>query len=477
MKDLGNTSPHDVDARLLHIEKEFLDFLSGRTTLFFDIEDLVDLFYFEIDKADMLLAEEVLNVGRKQHPDVNQFFYLEGVFDDENGNYKKALKKYLAYPNEEDEDWNFLCFSAYCRIHDIGKAQEAAERIVATEIGKEYFLADIVELLIETGEQQLACSYLAKALECESLDKASLIKYSLSALDLDDMDLSYRLAERIIEQDPYNEVAWCMEAHALAQGNKFEEALSKLEYVFAINPDNAQALLEAAKIYILLDKLDEAEKRIEYLMELGPKKVQAYHILESLVESLSADIAYWKKDYRKASKLYYNNYKKDNIAPNQLIYYADCKIHLHRWKDAEKLLREAIDYDPKSTMAMRLLSQVYLQQQKLSLAIKYIERCIKLEPKDEENYALCAMLLFDDGQEERGKKLLEKSLRLFPDNWRNYVAVAVLKYIDEMFDEAKEYLRKALALEPSARDIFLRIIPQGKSFINAIEMEISKDNQ
>lgn len=477
MKDLGNTSPNDVDARLLCIEKEFLDFLSGRTTLFFDIEDLVDLFYFEIDKSDKLLAKEVLNVGRKQHPDVPQFFYLEGVFDDENGNYKKALKKYLAYPNEEDEDWNFLCFSAYCRIHNIGKAQEAADRIVATEIGIEYFLSDIVELLIEAGEQKLACSYLERALDYESLDKATLIKYSLSALDLDDMDLSYRLAERIIEQDPYNEVAWCMEAHALAQGNKLEEALSKLEYVFAINPNNAQALLEAAKIYILLDKLDEAEKRIAYLMELGPKKVQSYHLLESLVESLSADIAYWKKDYRKASKLYSIIYKKDNIASNQLVYYADCKTQLHRWQDAEKLLREAIDYDSKNTMALRLLSQVYVQQRKLSLAIKYIERCIKLEPNDEENYALCAMLLFDDGQEERGRKLLEKSLRLFPNNWRNYVVVAVMKYMDDKFDEAKEHLRKALALEPSARDIFLQIIPQGENFIHAIETEIAKNNQ
>lgn len=348
---------------------------------------------------------------------------------------------------------------------------------MATEVGIEYFLSDIVELLIEAGEQKLACSYLARALDYESLDKASLIKYSLSALDLDDMDLSYRLAERIIEQDPYNEVAWCMEAHALAQGNKLEEALSKLEYVFAINPNNAQALLEAAKIYILLDKLDEAEKRIEYLMELGPKKVQSYHLLESLVESLSADIAYWKKDYRKASKLYNIIYKKDNIASNQLVYYADCKTHLHRWQDAEKLLREAIDYDSKNTMALRLLSQVYVQQRKLSLAIKYIERCIKLEPNDEEHYALCAMLLFDDGQEERGRKLLEKSLRLFPDNWRNYVVVAVMKYMDDKFDEAKEHLRKALALDPSARDIFLQIIPQGESFIHAIETEVSKDNQ
>lgn len=477
MKDSGNTYPNDVDARLLDIEKEFLDFLSGRATLFFDIEDLVDLFYFEIDKSDEMLAKEVLNVGRKQHPDDPQFFYLEGVFDDEKGNYRKALKKYLAYPNEEDEDWNFLCFSAYCRIHDMGKAQEAAERIVATEVGIEYFLSDIVELLTEIGERELACHYIEKALECESIDKASLIKYSLSALDLNNKDLSYRLAERIIEQDPYNEVAWCMEAHALAEGNRLEEALNKLEYVFAINPSNAQALLESTKIYILLDRLDDAEKQIESLLELGPKKIQAYNVLEPIVESLSADIAYWKKDYRKASKLYNNNYKKDNIAPDQLIYYADCKMHLHRWKDAEKLLREAIDYNPKNTAALRLLSQVYVQQQKLSLAIKYLERCIKLEPKEEEYYALCAMLLFDDGQEERGCKLLEKSIHLFPNNWRNYVVVAVMKYMNNALDEAKEYMKKALALKPEAGDTFLRLIPQGESFINAIKVEKTEDNQ
>ena len=75
-------SPDEL-SQLSRLEQDFLENLSGRKSVYFDEEDLEDLFYFELDKGDEDLAGEVLRTGRKQHPNSAIFRYLEGVIYDE----------------------------------------------------------------------------------------------------------------------------------------------------------------------------------------------------------------------------------------------------------------------------------------------------------------------------------------------------------------------------------------------------------
>ena len=83
--------------RLSCLEQDFSEYLNGRRSVYFDEEDLEDLFYFEVDKGEEELAREVLQTGRKQHPSSVMFRYLEGVIYDEKGEYETALKIFTAY--------------------------------------------------------------------------------------------------------------------------------------------------------------------------------------------------------------------------------------------------------------------------------------------------------------------------------------------------------------------------------------------
>lgn len=472
------TYPPEEFFRLSCIEQDFCEYQSSRKSVYFDEEDLEDLFYFEVDKANERLALEVLQTGRKQHPSSVMFRYLEGVIYDEKGEYETALKIFKAFPDEQDPEWHCLCFSTYCHIPDIEKAKEEAEHIIESGENLDHYLIYIAKSFFKLQEQNLAVTYLEKAASLNPTEKNSLETLGGLAMDLKEPLIAYQCAEKILKDDPYCFEAWFMEANALLLEQKFEEALDKLEYALAIYPEHIQALLEKIRILIILNRLPEAERVIA--SHKTADRENGNHVTELLngiLKSYSADIAFLRGEWQKANRLYNAIYKDVDLVPIQLCFFAECKMRSHRWKEAERLLKESIAGDNEIVEPHEHLAELYLHQRKYDAAAKEFRQCMVLMPNKITYQISCSIALLEGNHPKSALKVLRDTIKNAPECWEAHSLIAIIMAVQGKQREAAASLKKACAIEPQARETFIRTCPQAEQIIEIMDREDSKPDK
>lgn len=460
--------------RLSCLEQDFSEYLNGRRSVYFDEEDLEDLFYFEVDKGEEELARKVLQTGRKQHPSSVMFRYLEGVIYDEKGEYETALKIFTAYPEEQDPEWHCLCFSTYCHSHNIEKAKEEAERIAALGINLEHYLAHIARSFRQQKEDGLAKDYLQKAICLNPTDNDILDILSDLALDLHETKIAYQCAEKILSNNPYYIKPWFTEAYVLRQEQKMEESLDKLEYILAIDPDNMQATIEKVRTLIILNRLAEADKLINDTIAANKGNHQPWQFI---LKGFSGDIAFMKGDWQQAGKLYSAAYNKTGLSPSQALFFAECKMRGHRWKEAERLLKESIAGDKEIVESHERLAEIYLHQGKYDLAAKQFRQCMVLMP-DKTAYRISYSIALLEGNHQRAAiKILQDTVKTSPKCWEAYSLIAIIMVIQDKAVAAASALKKACDIEPQAREKFIQTCPQAGQIIELMDRMNSESDK
>lgn len=90
-------------------------------------------------------------------------------------------------------------------------------------------------------------------------------------------------------------------------------------------------------------------------------------------------------------------------------------IKRQKLSDAEALLKQALKVNPKFEPALRLLTDLLLNQQKGEEAIQFYEKLLELKPTDQvalNNIALCYTA---NGQKEKALDIFERCSKLFPN--------------------------------------------------------------
>lgn len=451
------STPEDFDGgnleRLMALQCSFLEYLRNGKAIYFDEDDLEDLFYFVIDDGDEELARKVLETGRKQHVGNLLFWYLEGVIYDEKGDYQKALDTFNAYPEREEPEWHCLCFTTYCHIGDMGKAKAAAEEIIHIGYSLNYYLTYITSVFLSVGKDELAKGYLKKAVALESVDAETFADLSRLALSLGEIDLAIRCADRVIQEEPYNAKAWLLEAHALLLQDKIDEALEKLEYVLAICPEHKQAMFDKVRVLIGLNKLTEAEEAIHNQLSLLHN--QDYSGCADTLRSYLGDIAYLRGNLAEAREIYNTAYKKVDLMAVQLLHYAECKIQIHRWADAEKLLKESIEKEEGLVRSHEVLASLYSQRRRYKLAAAHTKICIQFEPNEVSHHIFYCIVLLESGNLRTAVKELQEATKRFPDSWELHCFMAIVMAMKDKNEAAADSLRRACEINPDARERFI----------------------
>ncbi len=123
-------------------------------------------------------------------------------------------------------------------------------------------------------------------------------------------------------------------------------------------------------------------------------------------------------------------------------------IELAKYKQAEKLLLEAIDYDPKNVEIYYLLGEVLCKQERFQDAIMALKIANKLMPHHPRINHLLGWALFMNGNIENGRKYMQQALLDLPDDIQIICDLAVLENQAESSNEALKYIKKALKIAP-----------------------------
>ena len=185
---------------------------------------------------------------------------------------------------------------------------------------------------------------------------------------------SIRLHQKIIDDFPFNELAWFNLAAAYQGIKLFEKAIDAYQYAVAIDEKFDYAWRNMGDAYLRLRKYKEAIEVLQKVLELSRPEDVIYEAIGHCYDKLQ-NYAQARFNYRKAAHL--------NNEDSQLYYKIACTYMNERlWESAIKNLETAMRIhrnQPEYNLAM---GQCYTELGRIEEAIQYFGIAVKSRPKN-----------------------------------------------------------------------------------------------
>jgi tetratricopeptide (TPR) repeat protein len=183
-----------------------------------------------------------------------------------------------------------------------------------------------------------------------------------------------KLHQKIIDESPFNELAWFNLAAAYQGIKLYEKAIDAYQYAIAIDEKFDFALRNMGDAYIRLRKYKEAIEVLEKVLELARPEDVIYEAIGHCYDKMG-NYAQARFNYRKASHL--------NNEDTQLHYKIACTyMNESNWASAIKNLEIAMRTYRMQAEYNLAMGQCYMEQNKLDDAITYFGNVVRVRPKN-----------------------------------------------------------------------------------------------
>ena len=197
---------------------------------------------------------------------------------------------------------------------------------------------------------------------------------------------SIEFHKTIINEHPFNYLAWYNLGHALACEGEYKDAIDAIEYSFLTEENFENGYLDCA------------------------------------------DICIQEKDYQRALNIYENYIEIFGINEEVLINMAECEYELGRLNKARILLNKLLKLDPYNDEVYYKLGLCYAQAENWTKAINSYHKAITLEDSCEEYYLAIAKAHAAIGSFEKAEFFFSKSVENETEQsiyWKEYIAFLI----------------------------------------------------
>ncbi|MDA7504003.1 tetratricopeptide repeat protein [bacterium] len=263
-------------------------------------------------------------------------------------------------------------------------------------------------------------------------------------------------------------------AQVAIEARQHQRAMNWLSGVSWIWPRNAEWYYLSARSSRRLKNFDRVEKHLKVAFEQGwPREQLEYEQILALAQTGQYEKvgSRWPQLFQNAgsdgpeiSHAYINaslaRFRLDIAAtalaswkadfPNDPDpYFMEGKITmvLQRWEDAELLLKQALEIDPRHTLAREQLAEAYIKQLKYQQAIAELQTLMNDHPKPITKSRLVHCLV-QQGETEAAQKLLEAALINTPEDKNLQSEMGRLLSKLGQHAEAIPYLQSVVDLHP-----------------------------
>lgn len=284
-------------------------------------------------------------------------------------------------------------------MHD--KAVELLEEAITNFEGEER-----IELLFELADVYDDYEEFDKVFDClliilqeEPTNEEALYKICFWTDFTGRSEESINLHLSIIDQHPYNELAW-FNLGAAYQGIKlYEKAIDAYQYALVIDEKFDYAYRNIGDAYIRLKKYKEAIEFLERVLELSKPEEVIYEAIGHCYDKMK-NFAQARFHYRKASHL--------NPDESKLLYKIACTyFNEGQWLSATKQLDAALKIHRNQYEYNLLMGECKLQLGFSKEAILYFSAAVRVRPKNVTSWeALIRCLYFSELYSEAKQQLM-----------------------------------------------------------------------
>lgn len=378
------------NSELQEILKRFENLKKGRGQSYIDEESFEKLIDYFDEKEDISSALEAAEKGAEQYPFSSTMVIRKADLLIATHKYREALLllDHAAMLDSGDINVYILKTDAYLALDKQEKAVEILEQALTLFTGDERIslLFELADVYDDYQEFEKVFDCLKLILEQEPNNEEALYKICFWTDFTGRNEESIKLHQKIIDDFPYNDLAW-FNLGAAYQGIKlYEKALDAYHYAIAINEKFDYAYRNMGDAYIRLKKYKEAIEVLQKVLELTKPEALIYEALGFCFDKLHNN-GQARFYYRKAS----------HISPDdsKLYYKIACTyFNEGEWEGAVKQLETALRIHRHQAEYNILMGECKMLQGFYKDAIHYFSAVVSQSPKNKKGWEALVRCLY-----------------------------------------------------------------------------------
>ena len=439
------------------IEK-FKRMLKTNLNFYFDAQEFEDIIVHYLGFGDNQLAKKALQMGLDQHPSCHGLLLLQSELYIIDEKYDTALKllEYIEDLNPSDEEIALQKATIASKKGDhkdsINYLRNALS--ISNDPYEIWNLLGMEYLILDNYYEASNC--FKKCLSDNPEDYPSLynLLYCYDKLNMDHSAIE--ALNKVLEHDPYCEVAWHQLGKVYLKSGKFDDALSAFEFSIISDETFTGAYIEKGKLLELLGRLNEAILNYQFALQTTESNAFIQNSIGRCHEKLGNNSV--------AEEFYFKSVELEPTNEN-------CWLSLIIFLVSQKKLKKAKFYLEKSLM---------INGDSIELWKNNVDLCIKLA-EEKEIYKSCQRL-FSLGHYEsdviikiidfflkkknwrKAHKIAENAFSFCPNNRNLEIRIAGCCFYLNKIDEAI-YLLNLNHMDKKDKNKFFFLFPELKNVV------------
>lgn len=371
-------------------------------------------------KDDLKAAVIQVKNALQENPDLAEARYILAVALLRSGDAVGAeteLRKAMALKYPEEKTVPSLAQALLAQGQYKKLIDEMADKDLSQPAAKAELLTAVATAYIVTRNEDKAKSTLDAALKADpSYVPAQLLVVRRQAGG-GDLDGAIVAIDAILAKTPKSYDAQKLKGDLLLAKKNPDAALVAFRSAVDTKTDFLAARLAMLGILMSQGKLDEATKELDVALKQAPNSASVHYF--------EVQLAYQKKDYKKAKDLVQRLLKATPESPQALMLAGAIELQIGTALQAEAYLTKTLQSAPQAKLARRLLVSAYLRSGQLDKAVATLQPLLKDADTDPAISALAGEAFLQSGDIKKAEEYFAKASRQDPKNARNRTALAL----------------------------------------------------
>ncbi len=412
------------DVSFLNLVSDFETNFEKGISIVYDEKTLLEIIRFYEEELQYDKATEVADIAIEQFSYRVEFYIIKARLLFQTNFHEEALT--LLQNAEKISPYEHDILLLKIRILAFqGKITEAKQiledmkaYISASDLSDLYLSESYINEFLQEYDKMY--DNLTKAVISDIKNEEALERLGFAVQLCKNFERSAAFHKTLLNEEPFNYLAWYNLGHALSCMGEYTEAIEALEYSFITEENFENGYLDCC------------------------------------------DICIQEKEYQRALKIYENYVEIFGINEEVLINMAECQYQLDQLNKARILLNKLLKLDPYNDEVYFKLGLCYSKAEKWHKAINAYHKAIMLEDQCEDYYLHIAHAYDAIGSYDKAEHFYAQAVEIGPEQslyWRDYIAflIKVGKKVEalEVFDQADNYTFGADLLFCKAIALFL----------------------
>ncbi|MFN2437591.1 MAG: tetratricopeptide repeat protein [Chitinophagaceae bacterium] len=450
------TDPYQNDKETIkELLKHYDNLRSGKSTMFLEEDAFEKIIDYYDNQEDFTKALEAVEISIEYFPFSSSLLIRKADILLSSRKYYEALDVL-----EKAETLGGCDINLYILKTDVYLALDKQEKAVALleEAISQFKGEEKIELLFELADVYDDYEEFDKVFDClvmilteDQTNDEALYKICFWTDFTGRNEESIRLHLGIIEEHPYNELAWFNLAAAYQGLKLYEKAIDAYQYAIVIDEKFDYAYRNIGDAYIRLRRYKEAIDALEKVLELSKPEEVIYEAIGHCYDRLK-NYAQARFHYRKASHL-----KPDD---SKLFYKMACTYYNEgQWMSAIKQLEMALKIHRLHPDYNVLMGECKMQINLIKEAIQFFSTAVRSKPKNVAGWEALIRCLYTVKYYTEARQQTIVALEHTNNKPIFYYYLSAVLFALGKSKEGLIYLETAIQLSPKTLNKFITLNP------------------